>query len=112
LCHELLPVADLAGARRSDDGFDGRVHELVGHHHLYLDLGQEVDYVLGTSVEFGVPLLPSETFDLCHGQSCDPDSGQRLTNLVQLERFHDGLDLLHLRTPYSDPGGSRPTRTV
>src|SRR5690606_1475739 len=37
----------------------------------------------------------SEAFDLGHGHALDPDLGQGILDLVQLERLDDGLDLLH-----------------
>src|SRR5512135_3801442 len=65
--HEDLPVTDLARARRLDDRLDRPLDERIGQHHLDLDLGQEIDDVLGTPVELSVPLLPPETLDFGHG---------------------------------------------
>ena len=48
--HENLAVADLAGTRRLDDGVEHTLHVLVGHHHLDLHLGQEIDHVLRATV--------------------------------------------------------------
>jgi hypothetical protein len=40
--------------------------------------------------------LATEAFRLGHGQSLDADFVKRLLHLVQLERFDDGFNLLHV----------------
>ena len=95
---EDLAVADLAGLGGLDDRLDAALGVAVLHHDLDLHLGQEVDHVLGAAVELGVALLPAEALDLGDGQAGDPDLGQRLAHLLQLERLDDGGDLFH------DPG--------
>src|SRR5713101_443262 len=57
---EDLAVADLAGARRLDDGVDRAFDLRVRHYHLDLDLGQEIDHVLCAAIELGVALLAAE----------------------------------------------------
>src|SRR5688500_19208854 len=44
-CHEDLPVADVSRLRRSHHDVGHLLDEMVGHHHLHLDLGEEVDRV-------------------------------------------------------------------
>src|SRR2546422_478571 len=73
----------------------GGVHERVRHDQLDLDLGQKVDRVLGTAVELGVALLPSEAAHLRHGHPDDAQLRQRLLDVVELERLDDRFDLLH-----------------
>ena len=51
---------------------------------------------IGAPVEFGMALLPAETFDLGHGHAGDTDAGQCLTHVIQFERFDDRLDFLHI----------------
>src|SRR5688572_32539788 len=92
---EDLAVADLAGARRLDDGVDGALDLGIGHHHLDLHLGQEIDHVLGAAVQLGMALLAAEALDLGDGQAGDADLGKRLAHFVELERLHDGFDLFH-----------------
>ena len=92
---EDLAVADLAGACRLLDGLHGAVDHVVGHGGLELDLGQEVDHVLGAAVELGMALLAAEALDLGDGQSLHADVGQRLAHVVELERLDDGGDQLH-----------------
>src|SRR5256885_9329580 len=96
---EDLAVADLAGARRLDDGIDGALDLVVRHHHLDLHFRQEIDHVLGAAVELGMALLAAEALDLGDGQAGDADFGERFAHFVELEGFDDGLDLLHLRSP-------------
>ena len=71
------------------------VELVVGDHHLDLDLGQEVDDVLGAAVELGLALLAAVALGLEHGHALDAQLLQRLLHLVQLERLDDGFDLLH-----------------
>src|SRR5690606_23336461 len=93
--HEDLAVADAAGVGRLDDGLHDLVHEIVAARDLDLDLGQEVDDVLGAAIELGVALLPAEALDLRHGHALDPDGLQRFLDLVELEGLDDRLDLAH-----------------
>ena len=72
-----------------------RSTRLSSSDHLDFDLGQEVDHVLGASVQLGVPLLTAEALDLGHGHALQADLLQRLLDLVELERLDDRLDLLH-----------------
>ena len=72
---------------------------VVGDHHLDLDLGQEVDDVLGAAVELGVALLAAVALGLQHGHALDAQLLQGLLHLVQLERLDHRLDLLHSPRP-------------
>src|SRR6185295_3914171 len=66
---EDLAVADLAGARGLDDRLDRPVDQAVLKDDLDLDLGQEIDDVLGAPVELGMALLAAEALDLGHGEA-------------------------------------------
>src|SRR3954468_22437259 len=99
-----LAIADPAGLGRLADRLDGVVDEIVVEHDLELHLRQEIDHVLGPAIELGVALLPAEAFRLDHGDALQPDLLQRLFDLVELERFDDGFDLLHRRSL----AGARP----
>ena len=72
-----------------------RSTSVVAHDELDLDLGQEVDDVLGAAIQLGVALLAAEALDLGHRQARDADLGQRLAHFVELERLDDRFDLLH-----------------
>src|SRR5712691_1038311 len=102
---EDLAVADGAGAGGGGDEGDDLVDLVVGHHHLDLDLGQEVDGVLRAAIQLGVALLPAEAAYLGHRHADDAHLGQRFLDVVQFERLDDGFDLLHRdlrgdRAPY------------
>src|SRR5690554_2786408 len=92
---EDLSVTDAPGLGALLDGVDDLVREVVRHHDLQLDLGHEVHDVGRPSVPFLLAPRPSEALDLGHGHALDPDLGQGVLDLVQLERLDDGLDLLH-----------------
>src|SRR6185369_11615912 len=93
--HEDLAVTDAARPRRlREDADDGRRHRVV-EQHLDADLRQEVDHVLRTAIELGVPLLAPESLHLRDGEALDTRLRERLLHLVELERLDDRLDLLH-----------------
>src|SRR5215831_4019343 len=110
--HEDLAVTDLARLRSLDDRVDAALSVAVLDDDLDLDLGQEVDDVLGAAVELGVAFLTAKALDLGHGQARHADVGQRLAHLLELERLDDGGDLLHwtgsARTRMRSSVGDRP----
>src|SRR5438046_7172672 len=75
--HEDLAVADLAGACRLDDGLDGALDVTIRDDELDLDLGQEVDDVLGPAIKLGVALLAAEAFYLGNREAGHAHFGQR-----------------------------------
>ena len=89
---EDLAVADLAGVGRLGDRLHGGVEVGFLDGHFDLDLGQEVDHVLRTAIEFGMALLPPEALHLGDGDALHPDLGQRLADLIELERLDYGCD--------------------
>jgi len=93
---ENFAVADAPGTRRALDGLDYLSGGFVGDDYLELDLGQEIDHVFGPAIEFSVSLLPTESFDLADRQALDTDTRQSFFHLVELERFDDRLNLLHM----------------
>src|SRR5919201_1094830 len=93
--HPHLAVADLARARRLGDGVDHTGDLPVVDHDLHLDLRDEVDLVLGPAVDLGMSALPTEPLDLRRGQALHADLAQRLLDLVEPVRLHDGDDELH-----------------
>src|SRR5690554_230642 len=95
----VLAVADLAAAGGAADGIQDGLQTAVVHGHLDLDLGQEVDHVLGAAVELGMPLLATEPLDLGDGDALNAVVGQRLADVVQLEGLDDGGDEFHPLSP-------------
>ena len=53
----------------------------------YFELGfrQKINNVFRAAIEFGVPLLPSESFDLGHRQTLHADLGECLPGVVQFD---------------------------
>src|SRR4029453_12042798 len=97
---EEFAIADLAGLGGVLDGLGHHGCAVVVHEDLELHLGEELDHVLRTPVELGVPLLPPESLDLGHGHPFHALLRQRLLHLVELERLDDGFDLLHRLPPW------------
>src|SRR5580698_1408013 len=93
---EDLAVADLAGLRRRRDRVDDLVDLIRRAGDLELDLGQEAHGVFGAAVDFGVALLAAIAFDFGDGQPLHADFGQRVADLVELERLDDGHDYFHV----------------
>src|SRR6267142_4551601 len=96
---EDLAVTDIAGLGRSREDPSDLVDEVVRHHDLDLDLGEEVDRVLTAAVELGVALLATEPPNLGDRHADDPDAGQCFLDVVELERLDDGFDLFHVDLP-------------
>src|SRR5262245_39449480 len=96
--NEDLAVADVAGLGRCRHHFGDLVDDAIGHNDLDLDLGEEIHRVLAASIELRVALLPTKSTDLRHGHADDPDGGESLLDVVELERLDDCLDLFHLRS--------------
>ncbi len=63
-CDEDLAVPDLTRARSGHDRLHAGVHLVLGDDDLEPNLRQEIDDVLGTTIELGMPLLTAETLDL------------------------------------------------
>src|SRR5207245_6654563 len=98
LLHENLAIADLAGARRLDDGLDYMLDHLFVDHDLHLHFRQEIDHIFGAAIQFGMPFLTSETLHFSHGQAGDADFSQRFTHFIQLEWFDNVGYLLHMHS--------------
>src|SRR5690606_9041571 len=94
-----LAVADAARFGRPLNGFDGFVELLVRQDDRDLDLGQQVNDVLGPAVKLGMTFLAAEALGLEDSDALQPYLLKGLLHLVELERFDDGLDLLHSVPP-------------
>src|SRR5450756_593225 len=93
---EDLSVADLAGLGGLQDRFDDLIDEVAAHSHFDAGLRDEVDDVLGASVQLGVATLPSESLHFSDGHAGHAYIGQRGTHVVELERFDDRCDQFHV----------------
>ena len=96
---EYLAVADLPGLGGCRDGI-GDLVDLVGRdRHFDLELRQQAHRIFGAAVDFGVALLTPESLDFGHGQPVHADRGERVADLVELERLDDGHDDFHGLSP-------------
>src|SRR5882757_1831953 len=93
-----LAVTDLAGAGRLDDDVDQAFGVIILGQYLDADLGDQVDRVLGTTVDLGVSPLPTVAAGLGDRQTVYPEGLQGLLDLVEPVRLHDGGDELHAST--------------
>jgi len=96
--YENFTVADFAGLRRFHDGFHAGIDNVIPDHHLDFYLGQEIDHIFGTTIEFGVAFLTSKPFDLAHRHPGDADFRQRFTHVIKFEWFNNCIDLFHRRS--------------
>src|SRR5262249_28185066 len=93
--NEDLAVADLAGACRLGDHGDHLLNTIVRHDDLDFHLGDEIDDVRRTAIDFLFTAGSPEAFDFGDRHTVDSNLGQAFLDLVELERLYDGLDLLH-----------------
>src|SRR5215207_6750563 len=73
LDHEDLAIADLAGARHVRNRLDHLLRDRVVDRELDLGLRQEIDAVLGATVQLGVAALPAEALHLGHRDALHAD---------------------------------------
>ena len=94
-CNEDLTVTDLAGMCCLENGINGILNGIIGDNDFNLHLGQEIDDILCTAIQLGMPFLAAKTFNFSDGKALNANLGQRLTHLVELERFDHGFDFFH-----------------
>src|SRR4051794_1345370 len=70
---ENLAVPDFPRSRGFDDGLYRGVNLIVSDDHLNLRFREEIHGIFTATIDFGVPLLPAETFDLGHAHALDAD---------------------------------------
>ena len=71
------------------DGIDGRLNLAIVDHQFYLHFRDEVDGILGATVNFRVPLLPPEARDLACRQALGTYLSQRFPHGIQFGRFNN-----------------------
>src|SRR5688572_31984707 len=86
---EHLAIADRARPRGPRDGFQHLLDSRVRHSRFDLRFRHEVDRVLGPAIELGMTLLSAEALDLGHRHALYARLGQRLTDVLELERLDD-----------------------
>jgi hypothetical protein len=112
IADEHLAVADFAGAGGVDDGLNGLIHQVIRENDFDFDFWKEIDGVLAAAVDFSVPLLASEAFNLGNGETLDPHAGERFFDFFEFEGLDDGVDFFHFRlrngdTNNEERGGNR-----
>src|SRR5687768_13304442 len=95
---EDLSIADLPRTCHVGDRLDDLFRDGIVYCQLDLRLRQEVDAVLGTSIQLGVTALTSEALDFGHRDALNTDIRDGLTDVIQLERLDDRGNQLHCTT--------------
>src|SRR5258708_34911395 len=85
-----LSITDLAGLGRVGDCFDDLVRERIDHGDFNFYLRDELDRILGTPVNFGVPALTAKAANVGDGDALHAHVADCLANIIELERFNNG----------------------
>ena len=93
--NEDFAVADPPRPRSILDRFDHIVRKTVLDHDFDFYLGQKIDHIFGSAIEFCVALLAAEAFDFSYSDSRNSNVMKCVFHVIELERLDDGLDLLH-----------------
>src|SRR5579864_8293145 len=97
--NEDLSIPDFSGPRRAHDRIHDVLERRLADDHLDLDLGDQVDRVLGSAILFLMALLPAEAADLGHREALDARLSERHLYLIQLVRLDDRFDHFHRSSP-------------
>jgi len=88
-------VPDFSGLGGFGNGLHCFLYEIISHHHLKFDFGKKVHSVFTSAVNFCVPFLSSEAFDLGNRHPFDSDFRERFFDILHFEGFDNGFDFLH-----------------
>src|ERR1700756_4550568 len=110
--HEHFPVTDLSSLRRSHDHIDRLFNQVIRHYDFHFHFRQKIHRVFASPVNFGMPFLPAETFDLSNGHSFDAELCERFFDLFELEWFYDGLQFFHVAVTLASRGALQPGRNA
>jgi hypothetical protein len=80
---------------RLGNGIDCAINHVRRQRHFELDLGQQVDGVLGTAIQLGVPLLAAKAAHFGNGHALHANVGECLAHGVELEGLDDGDEHFH-----------------
>src|SRR5579859_657371 len=95
--HENLAIADLSSAGARGDHLNRLLGDVGRDRDLDPQFREKIHHIFGAAIDFGVALLAAVTLDLGDGHAVHADGGQRLPDLVQLERFDNGDNELHVQ---------------
>src|SRR5262245_20419477 len=115
--HEHFSIPDFAGFGCGYHYAYSLFHHVVRHYYFHFYFGQKIDRVFAPSIDFSVAFLPSEAFDFGDGHPLDPELGQRLFDLFELEGFDDGFQFFHVKVNSASRGllqsnAKRSTRSL
>src|SRR5579863_191527 len=105
--HKDLAVADLSGTGAGSNDLDSLVGDIGRNGDFDPQLREKIHDVLCAAINLRVALLAAVTLDLGHGHAVNADGGQRLADLVKLERFDNGDNELHVQAFISRDSESR-----
>src|SRR5207245_3460561 len=66
--------------------------------------------VFAAAVNFSMPFLAAKSFDFAHRHPLQPNLGQGVFDLFDLERLYNRFDFLHQCFPSRQPGLANPSR--
>src|SRR5258708_2772262 len=107
---EDLPVADFTGLGGANDRLDCGLHTVIRQNDFEFDLRQKIHCVFAAAVDFSMPFLAAEPFDLTYSHSLQPNLGQGVFDLLDFERLYNRFDFLHKCFPSRQPGLTSSSR--
>ena len=87
-----------SGGEGTANGIDDEGRLIVGDEHLDADLGDQVDRVLRTAVDLGVPALPAVAARLAHRHTPHPGRLEGRLHVIEPVRLDDPGHQLHALT--------------
>jgi hypothetical protein len=94
-------VADFSRVGRFANSLQNLFALIIKNRHLNLDLRQEIDAVLRTTVAFNLAFLSSGPSHVCNGHADDTDIRKRLLNILKAMRPNDRKYQFHSAYPRS-----------
>jgi hypothetical protein len=85
-----LSITDLAGLGRVGDDLDDLVGKRIHHGDFDFYLGDELNGIFGTPINFGVPPLTAKAANVGDGDALHAHIADCLANIIELERFNNG----------------------
>src|SRR5437764_5996140 len=96
---ENFAITDTSSMSCRHNGIDNIVHLLFRRKDFKFRLGQKIDHILGTPVQFRMSLLTSKALHLGYCQPLDANRVEALFDLVKFERLNNRLNLFHASSP-------------
>src|SRR6266852_3423264 len=106
---EDLSVPDLIRFGRFFDCLNDPIEQIVLNRDLDFHFGQKVNLVFRTTIQLGVPFLPTEALHFRGGNALHANGGQRFPYLVKLVRSDNGGYQFHEGPPLRLEAGPAKT---